>query len=73
MKEVIDMLLSQVSDITDEELLSAFQLVKGHMTMEVPELEDRTPLAPEPMRPLEPRGMVDYLTAPCKHECAVFM
>ena len=71
MKEVNDRLISQVSNITDEELLSASQLVKGHKTVEVPGLEDRTPLAPEPMRPREPKGMVDYLTAPYKHECAV--
>jgi len=48
------MLHSHVSNITDEELLSASHLVKGRKMVEVPGLEDRTPLAPEPiaMRPL---------------------
>ena len=46
--------------------------MKGHILVEVPGLKDRTPTAPEPMRPLEPREITDYLTAPCKHECAIF-
>jgi hypothetical protein len=71
-KEVSDKLHSYVSNITDEELLCASQLVNGHKMVEVPGLEHRTPSAPEPMRPPEPRGMADYLTAPCTHECTIF-
>jgi hypothetical protein len=57
---------------TDEELDSASQLVKGHMLVEVPGLEDRAQTAPEPMRPPHPRGMIDYITAPCNRECVIF-
>ncbi len=71
-KEVSDKLHSQEADITDEELVPASQVVKGHRLVEVPGLEDRTPTAPKPMRPPNPRRMTDYFTAPCKHECAVF-
>jgi len=59
-------------DITDEELDSDSQLVKGHRLAEVRGKEDRAPTAPEPMRRPDPRGMVDYITAPYKHECAIF-
>jgi hypothetical protein len=45
-KKVSDRLHSQETDITDEELVSAFHLVKGHMLVEVPGLEDRTPTVP---------------------------
>jgi hypothetical protein len=37
---------SKETDITDEELVSASQLVKGHGLVEVPGLEDRTPTDP---------------------------
>ena len=63
-KEVSDMLLSHVSDITDEELISASHLVKGHRTVEVPGLEHRTPLAPEPVRPL---NQEEWLTTSLRH------
>ncbi len=66
------MMHSHVLNITEEGLVSASQLVKGHRMVEVPGLEDRTPTAPERMRPPKPRGMADYLTAPCKHKCAIF-
>ena len=42
------------------------------MLVEVPGLNDRTSSAFDLMRPPEPRGMADYLTAPCKHEWAIF-
>ena len=71
-KEVSDMLHPQEADITDEELVSASQLVKVQRLVKVPGLEDRTPTTHEPMRPPDPRGMADHLTAPCKHKCAIF-
>ena len=43
---------------------------EGHMQVEVPGMDDRVLIAPEPIRPPDPRGVVDFITAPCKHECA---
>jgi hypothetical protein len=71
-KEVSTMLHSQEIGITDEELVSASQLVKGHRVVEVSGLEYRALAVPKPMRPPDPRGMADYITTPCKHECAIF-
>jgi len=71
LREVSDRLQAMGADIAKEELESTSQLVKGHMQVKVPGTNDRVLVAPEPIRPPDPRGLVDFITAPCKHECAI--
>jgi hypothetical protein len=71
-RELSKKLQALVEDIFEEELESASRLVKGHRLVEVPGKEDRAPTVHEPMRPSDPRGLVDYILAPCKRECVIF-
>jgi hypothetical protein len=58
-----------VEDISKEELEFASHLVKGHRMVEVPGKEVQASIALKPMRP--PRRMMDYISAPCTHECVI--
>ena len=71
-REVSDITLALVVDISEEELKIATKLVKGYRIMEVPGKKDQaTATAPKPLRPPDPRVLQDYITSPCKHECAI--
>ena len=70
-KEVSGRLQALGANIIEEELESVSQLEKGRMQVEVPELDDRLLVAPEPIRPPDPRGLVDFIIAPCNSECAI--
>ncbi len=61
--------------ISNEEIETATQMVKGHRLVEVPGKEDMAfstpPLFPELLMPLDPRGLSNYVFATCKNECAI--
>jgi len=70
-REVSNRLQALGTDITEKELESASQLVKGHMQVEVPGVNGRVLMAPESIRPPDPRGLADFINAPCNTECVI--
>jgi len=60
--------------LTDEESKTVTELVRESRLVEVPGAFDSERLdpIPEPLTLTEPRLLMDYTTAPCKHECGIY-
>ena len=57
---------------TDDQLILATELVRGHSVVEVPGRWNKTgDRAPDPITLPDPRPLTDYVLAPCKNECGI--
>ena len=74
MKEAYERMGELRDPLSVDESKTARELVKGRRLVEVPGAYDpnKQDSAPEPITLPEPRLLMDYTTAPCKHECGIY-